>query len=99
MPSTGAPSALPPMPGTSIFRPSSLMPCARSSIQSLRLSLSSPMPRISSSAMRDSSAASILSTMLPNHSALSSLALSSTGLPSRLIVMEPSSCSTRMTLP
>ena len=101
MPSIGAPSDAPWMPGISSFKPRSFRPVARSSTHSRRLSRSSRMPRISSSEMLDSEPESISSTRLRNHSlaASASEVASSMGFPSSEIAMEPSGYSIRMMLP
>ena len=101
MPSMGAPSPVPCKPGTSILRPSSLMPCARSSIHSLRLSRSSWTPRKRSSAMRVSSVLSIFSDRLSNHPSgwPSTSSASAIGLPSSDRVMDPSPWSIFMIAP
>ena len=100
MPSTGAPSAVPWMPGISILRPRSFTPCARSSIQSLRLSMSSRMPRRRFSAISDRLESAISSTRLRNQlSSSRSLVFSSMGLPSSEMVIEPSACLISRMLP
>ena len=94
MPSIGAPSDAPCKPGISIFRPRSLIPCARSSIQSLRLSRSSRMPRRRSWEILFSWPSATSSTKLRNQSSSSRSSLwSSMGLPSNDTVIDPSACS------